>query len=361
MLPATTQYRTVLGGPHKRFFRIDVTDINGVSRAANLRPFSGEVTASMVNRVTRSATFTLGPEWYPKVSDDPLSPEFAVVHIRAGIQYGDGSIEDFPIFTGRIDTASITATGVTQFQCYDLANDVVDYRFEQPRTTVASSTTLTDIRAIITEALPQAVFGTDTVTDTPTPVLTWDEDRGQALDELAQSVGGRWYVLGDGSFVVRPFAYAPGPIVATYTDGPRGFVTGANISRTRAGAFNAVIVVSERSDGTDPVRVPARITDPGNPLFFGGLYGKVSQIINVQTPLSGPQAQLLAQTQLSASSALREQWTVNMVPDMTLEPGDTVGLGYRGRSGVQIIDQITYPLDNKAGMVLTGRAGVEPQ
>lgn len=360
MLPASARYRTVLAAPHKRFFRVDVTDIDGVVRASDLRPFNGDVTASMVNRVTRSALFTLGPEWYPATSSDPLSPEFAVAHIQAGVQYGDGSVELFPIFTGRIDTASLNTSGVAEFTCFDLAADVVAYRFEQPRTT-SSATTLVEIRNLILEALPQATFGTNEVTDTPTPVLTWDEDRGQALDDLAQSVGGRWYALGDGSFVVRPFSYSPGPIVATYTDGPRGVVTQANISRSRAGAFNAVVVVSERTDGSDPVRVPARVTNPGNPLFFGGKYGKVSQILNVQTPLSGPQAQLLATTQLSASSALREQWTASMVPDMTLEPGDTIELGYRDRTGVQIVDQIVYPLDHKNVMTVTGRAGVEPQ
>lgn len=361
MLPSSSQYRAVLGGPHKRFFRIDVTDIRGDVRASNVRPLNGGVTASMTNRVTRSAVFTTGPEWYPATASDPLSPEFAVVHIQAGVQYGDGSTETFPIFTGRVDTATLQADGVVEFNCYDLAQDVISYRFERPRTTVATSSTLTDIRTLITEALPEAVFGTDDVTDTPTPVLTWDEDRGKALDDLSQSVGGRWYALGDGSFVVRSFSYETGPIAATYTDGPRGMVIGADISRTRAGAFNAVVVVSERTDGSAPVRVPARVTDPSNPLLFGGLYGRVSQIIKVQTPLSSSQAQTLATTQLAASAALREQWTVNLVPDMTLEPGDTVELGYRNRTGVQIADQITYPLNHQEPMVVTGRAGVEPQ
>lgn len=361
MLPSSTQYRTVLGGPHKRFFRIDVTDIRGSVRAADIRPFNGDVTASLTNRVTRSAEFTLGPEWYPATSSDPLSPEFAVARIQAGVQYGDGSVETFPIFTGRIDTATALANGSVRFTCYDLANDVVDYRFERPRTTVAAGSTLADMRALITEALPQAVFGTDMVTDSPTPVLTWDEDRGQALDDLAASLGGRWYALGDGSFVVRPASYVEGRPVATYTDGPRGMVTAAEVNRSRAGAFNAVVVVSERTDGSAPIRVPARVTNPADPLFFNGLYGKVSQIIKVQTPLSSSQAQVLAVSQLNASAALREQWSLDMVPDMALEPGDTIEVGFRGRTGVQIVDQITYPLDHTQTMRVTGRAGVKPQ
>lgn len=360
MLASSATYRQVLPSPHKRVFRIDVTDIDGTVRASDVRPFGGEVTASLTQRVTRQARFTLGPEFYPAASADVLSPEFAVVHIQAGVQYGDGSTEMFPIFTGRVDTATINADGSVDFDCYDLAADVVAFPFEQPRT-ATTGMTIDEIHNIILEAVPQATFGTDTVSDTPTPQLTWDEDRGQALDELAQSAGGRWYTLGDGSFVVRDFSYVSGSVVATYTDGPRGMVTSAQVSRSRAAALNEVIVVSERTDGSDPVRVPARVNNPSNPLFFGGRYGRVAQIIKVNTPLSTTQAQMLAKTQLSASAALRAQWDVQMVPDMTLEPGDTVAFGYRGNEGVQIIDRITYPLDNQQTMSVTGRAGVDPQ
>lgn len=358
MLPSTPLYQNTLPAPHKRAFIVDVTDIDGATRASGIKPLDGSVNASLTQRVTRSADFLLEDVWYPATADDPLSPEHAVVHISAGVEYGTGLTELFPIFTGRIDTVDRRPDGTVAFNCFDLANDVIDYRFEQPRST-AQPTTLAEIRTMILEALPQAVFGTDTVTDTPTPALTWDEDRGQALDDLANSVGGRWYALGDGSFVVRSFSYTEGPVVATYADGPRGVVSTATTSRSRAGAFNSVVVVSERTDGSDPVRVPARVSNPANPLFFGGKYGKVSQIIKVQTPLSVTQAQMLATTQLNASAALREQWTVGMVPDMTLEPGDTIDLAYRGRTGRQIVDQITYPLNNRNLMQVTGRAGIE--
>ena len=202
MLPSSPIYRSVLPTPHKRAFRIDIADIDGVVRASNVRPLTGDVTASMSARVTRSARFRLPAEYYPPTSDDPLSPEFAVARIQAGVQYGDGSLEMFPVFTGRINTAVQNPDGTVDFTCYDLADDVIAYRFEQPRSTT-QATTLAEMRGLILEALPQAEFGTDTVTDTPTPALTWDEDRGQALDDLAQSVGGRWYTLGNGEFVVR--------------------------------------------------------------------------------------------------------------------------------------------------------------
>ena len=358
MLPTTVAYRNTLPAPHKRAFRIDVTDIDGAPRAQNIRPLDGLVNASVTQRVMRDAQFLLENTWYPDEATDPLSPEFAVAHISAGVEYGDGSQELFPIFTGRIDTVELQPDGTVLFTCFDLAADVIAYRFEQPRTTSAE-TTLAEIRSLILEALPQATFGTNTVADTPTPQLTWDEDRGQALDDLSDSVAGRWYTLGDGQFVVRTLSYESGPVVATYADGPRGVVTEATVSRSRSGAVNSVVVVSERTDGSEPVRVPARESNPSDPLFFGGKYGKVSQITKVQTPLSVTQAQNLAVAQLDAGSALREQWSVSMVPDMAVEPGDTVDLAYRGRQGRQIIDEITYPLNNQDPMQIVGRSGIE--
>ncbi|MEU2510161.1 DUF5047 domain-containing protein, partial [Streptomyces sp. NPDC007863] len=310
-------------------------DIDGQPRALGLRPSAGDVSASLTNRVTRNATFTLPRDYYPVTADDPLSPEYAVVHIHAGIQYGTGQAETFPLFEGRIWDATLGADGQVAFNCQDLAADVISYRFEQPRTTTAGMT-LSEIRRLITEAVPQATFGTDTVVDAPTPQsLTWDEDRGQALDDLAQSLGGRWYALGNGQFVVRAFDYALGPVAQALHDGPGGLLIDASVPRSRAGVANSVVVVSERADGTTPIRVPARNTTTTSPTRFGGRFGRVSQILKVQTPLSFPQAQTLAQTQLQAASALTRQWSANVVADYSLEPGDTVDLAFMGVTDLQ--------------------------
>lgn len=358
MWPSTLTYQAALRAPHRRSVRVDVYDIDGQPRALGLKPSGGSVTASLTNRVTRNATFTLTRDAYPLTADDVLSPEYAVVHISAGIRYGTDQEELFPLFVGRVWDVTLQADGQVAFSCEDLAADVISYRFEQPRTTTAGMT-LAEIRRLILEAVPQASFGTDDVVDQPTPLsLTWDEDRGQALDDLAQSLGGRWYALGDGRFVVRAFNYTVGPVAQAFLDGPGGLLLGASVSRSRTGVSNSVVVVSERADGTTPIRVPARNTATSSPTRFGGKFGRVSEIIKVQTPLSFPQAQTLAVTQLSAASALTQQWTVDVVPDYSIEPGDTVDLAFMGLRDRQIIDSIDYPLDTQNPMRIATRAGV---
>lgn len=363
MQPHSSLYAQVLPTPHKRAVKIEITDIDGNPRAAlsnrdTHEIITGDVTATMTNRVTRSASFTLADEWYPRLPTDPLAPEAAVAHISAGVRYGDGTDEMFPIFTGRVFDVTRNPDGSVDFGCEDLAQDVIGFRFEQPRVSQRPGI-LQEIEEMTAEALPQATFGTHTVADGVTPRLVWDEDRGQALDDLSEALGGRWFALGDGSFVVRPFTYEPGPVVRQYFDGPGGLLSTATVSRTRSGVANSVIVVSERADGTPPVRVPARDTASGSPTQFGGPFGKVSQVIKVQTPLTTSQAQVLARAQLRASTALTEQWSAVLgYADHALEPGDTVQVRYRGVLATQVIDRIRYPLSTGDTMDISGRSTI---
>lgn len=355
MLTSSDLYKSILHGPHHRVAYVDSYDIDGNELALNVPVLSGSVSAKLTNRVTRTATFTLSDEWFPRTPDSPFSPYQAVVRIRAGVGYGDGTEETFPLITGRVWDVRRSAGGAVTFAVDDLAADVVAARFEAPERATALPI-LGEIRRLITGAVPQAVFGTDTVANAPTPQLVWDEDRGQALDDLAQAVGGRWYALGDGAFVVRPFDYQQDVVAQQFLDGPQGLMSTADVTITRDGTANSVVVVAERMDGTEPVRRIVRDVSPSSPTMYGGRFGRVVQINKIQTPLTVSEAQTLAQTQLAAVGALSEQWTATVVPDYTMEPGDLARLGYRGYSSDQIIDGITYPLVTSNAMTLATRA-----
>jgi hypothetical protein len=357
MLTSSPLYKASLHGPHQLVAYVDIHDIDNNLRVPGVPILSGEVTANLTNRVTRQARFDLDESWFPDSPDDPLAPESAVARVYAGTRYGDGSTEVFPIFTGRVAAPSLGTDGRASFRCEDLADDVISFRFEAPERSQPGMIQ-SEIRRLILGALPQAVFDVFTVPDAPTPDLTWDEDRGQALDDLSEALGGRWYALGDGTFTVRPFNYALGPITDTLTDGIGGLLLTADIDRTRDGFANSIVVVSERTDGTEPVRVIARDVNLSSPTRFGGPAGRVSQIIKIQTPLSATEAQTLARTQLAAATALLEQWNTDVVPDYTREPGDTVRLSHRGRQADQIVDSVTYPLTTGQPMTLGSRSAL---
>lgn len=361
MLTVSGLYRQALPYPVRRENRVQVfhggvlvadSDTNPV-----YLPEGGTVEARLTSRVSRTARITMDPSLYPAAPGDVLSPYAAVIKVFTGIGYPDGSREIFPIFTGRIYDFDRAPSGGLVVMAEDLAADVVGFPFEQPQPSSAGGSVLQQIRQLISDAVTGAVFDTNDVTDGTVPQLVWDTDRGQALDDLANALQGRWYTLGDGSFVVRKFPYVGGTPVVTISDDSGGVVMTATRRVTRDGTINSMTVVSERMDGTDPVRVTVRDNDPVSPTFFGGPFGKRSRTVKVQTPLSFGGAQALARSLLASGMALTEQWSIAMPSDGSLEPGDTIGVGYRGISSNQVIDSARWSLDT-AQMSIETRASI---
>jgi hypothetical protein len=352
MLTSTATYKQAIHFPHKRRTVIDVVDASGAVLASDIPFNDGAVKASLTQRVTRQADITVSEDLFPDLDTDPLSPTHAILNISSGIEYPDGSVEIFPVFHGRVQEPTLNPDGSVSISAEDRALDVVGMRFEQPRNHTPG-TVIQMIHELITEAVPGAVFGTDDVADAPVPELTWDEDRGQAVDDLAEALGARWYAQGDGAFVVRAFPYDDGTVVQTLEDGEEGLLSDATLHKSRSGTANSVTVVSERLDGTDPVRVTARNTVPTSSTQYGDTFGRVTQIIKIQTPLTSSEAQRLARAQLNAATALIEQWTLTCTPDHTLEPGDPIRIRSRGRTTVQVIDSIAYPLGTGSMSIAT--------
>lgn len=359
MLTSSALYKRSILRPGKLAFEVDLYDGLGNLLENEVPIFKGSIGAALQQRVTRSGTFSLGARWWPGVSATAaLTPYQTIVNIRAGARYGDGSRELFDIITGRVGNVTRNADGSVTARVDDLAADVIGLPFEQPRNS-ENVTVTRQIERLIQEVLPAATFGPYDVTDATTPKLTWDEDRGKALDDLAATLGARWYCLGDGSFVIREYPYDDATPVQTIADAADGglMLQGAP-TISRDDAANSVTVVVERFDGGTPFRVTMRDMDPTSPTFYGGPFGRVGRLVKVQTPLTVGQATQLARAQLNASTALSSTWSVQMRPDYTLEPGDTVRLTSRGFSQVQVIDQITYPLGEGGTMDLSTRAYV---
>jgi len=367
MLPTSALYRAALPMPHRRetWLRVfhggaEVTP--GGSEGVPIT--AGSVSASLNGRVTRSATFATDASFFPRLPTDLLSPYRAVVQIWTGIGYGDGTRELFPVFTGRIQDATLNGEGEVTFRGDDLASDVIGMRFERPANTIPGNSIVSEIQRFILQVLPAATFAANDVIDQATPRLIWDDDRGKALDELAAAVQGRWYALGDGSFAVRRYPYQGGTVVLSLSDGTPdltggGLITDASVTISRDGVANSVTVISERIDGSPPILATARDIREDSPTEWGDLFGRIAITVRPQTPLSVSSAGLLAVDQLGAVLALAEQWSVSIVPDAALEPGDTVDVSYRGLVTRQIIDSITYPLTT-AGTMTLGMRGIQP-
>lgn len=358
MLTSSAAYKLALFQAHRRVSRFTVHTPDGALLAEDVPIGGGQVTAQLTSRVTRTANFTASAEWFPVLPTDPLSPYRAIVEIRTGIAYPSGEEELFPVFTGRVYEAALEPDGQVSFRADDLAADVLAADFEQPENSVLGRSTVAEIQRLILDGFRWAAFGTNDVTDAFVPRLSWDDDRGKALDDLAATVEGRWYCLGDGSFVVRSNNYTGVAPVSYLTDGPGGNLTSARAVVTADGSYNSVVVLAERPDSALPIRVTERDMNPLSPAYFEGPFGHRVLKIRSQESLEFFDAQRVARSQLAASTALQRQWALSSIPDMTREPGDVLDVEWRGVKDVQVIDSLVYPLSPTTPMTISTRSSV---
>lgn len=359
MLPSSGAYKLALRAPHHRVSRFTVRTPDGTLLAEDVPIGGGQVTAKLTSRVSRTATFTASDEWFPALDTDPMSPYHAIVQINAGLAYPSGEEELFPIFTGRVYDATREEDGQVSFRADDLAADVLTAMFERPENSILGTSTVFEMRRLITAAYDWAAFGPDDVQDAVVPRLAWDDDRGKALDDLASTVEGRWFTLGNGSFVVRRFNYTGQPAVITMTDGTDGTLTSARTTVTADGSYNCVVVLAERPDSATPISVTERDRNLLSPARHAGFFGRRVLKIRSQESLAFYDAQRVARSQLEVSAALQRQWAVSCLPDMTLEPGDVAALEWRGLRDTQVIDSLVYPLSPQTAMSFTSRSTVE--
>lgn len=369
MLPGGTDglYRDVLAAPHELYAKIDIYDgyaSDAVLLAENIPFTSGVVAASLTSRVARSLSMSIDKSWYPETSDGILAPYGNVVRAYRGIILGDGSTQyTWPVFAGRIRYVQKDSTGLVRLEASDFGADVVDFGFENPENSSAGVLVPNEVKRLINQVLPGIGFGTfDDYTET-VKQLTWEQDRGAALDEMAFSVGSYWYAQADGQFVLRryPWTVVSSPTV-TLADGNGGVITSWAASRSRDQVFNSVVVTGERLSGDGPALGIARDLTVGSPTEYGGKFGVRTEFLRLQTPGSDGAALTAAQDALRRDIALQEAWAWDMAPDAALELGDLVTLNISEDPGeiIQVVASFTIPLDLSGPMAVTGRSLVVP-
>lgn len=364
MLTASTLYRQALTGAHTPNVRIELwrsgVRIDPVSGAGNpgaeVPMVSGSIRATLSSQRTRTLSLTVHEDYYPWAGNDPLNPYGDELRVYRGVRFGNGRIEEFPVFRGRISRVTPPSGGTATVEANDLAVEVSRSGFTAPGNSQVGTLVRAEFKRLVQDGFPDASFGSFDVTWETVPVLTYDSDRGQALDNLAASAGAFWYTLGDGSFVLRhiPWTTDTAP-VATVSDGPGGLVLRAVPVRDNTSVFNVVTVTAERTDGSAALVWTETDDDPTSPTYVLGPYGRKATTVSVQGAVNLGQLRGLARQLVRRARALTESWTVDLVADATVELGDvlTVNRTVRrsprtprtdARSAVQVVAGFTLPL-----------------
>lgn len=364
-------YRDALAAGHRHYVRVEVWSGTG-NILTSLIPaerggepegglcfYTGDVSATLTSRVTRTLQMSVPFDLYPNDVTDLLAPFGNEVRAFRGVLLADGSDRYvWPVFRGRIrdvqQSASRASVSVT---CSDRAADVTDNEFVNPQNSQTTNTVYTEFVRLIRDALVDAEFGTSDPFLTPVKQLTWELSRSAALDEMATAASAIWYALADGSFVLRklPWTQKANPIL-TLTDQPGGTVNDWSVSRSRSSIYNVVTVSGERLNGDTPVYATQQDTDPTSPTYVGGGFGIRSLLSRLQTPASQPGAQGAAATLLANSVAPTEAWDLTLTPDAALELGDVLTLKINGREVVQVVSGMTMPLDLSGEMLVSTRS-----
>lgn len=353
-------YRAALRGSHTPYLLVEVLDGNRNILASGLTYLSGSVTADLNSRVARTCSITFDETFYPYEPGDLLAPYGNMIRATRGVEFADQSRFAWTVFLGRIQTATLGSRGTCTITAADLAADVLEVKFLQPENSQVGNAVPTEVTRLISDAVPLATFGSFDVALVPVQPLTWQFDRGQALDELAATVGAFWYPLADGDFVLRRYAWTVNtPPVVTYSDDDGGEVFASSATRSREGVFNSLTVTGERLNGDTPVYATAQDTNPTSPTYILGPFGRRHQLMRLQTPATQGAAAGAAQDNLKRLTALVDAWSWDMSPDAALELGDTVSLNVRGRSDIiQVVSSFRIPLDLSSPMSVQGRSQV---
>jgi hypothetical protein len=377
MLPggSDAMYRAVLGAPHEHYARIEVWSGLGVqldvlepAASDGSRPAEGlvflpgtSVSATLGQQVARTLNLVVPSSYYPVNPTDLLAPFGNEIRAYYGVRLGDGDLTYvWQVFRGRIQDVSMQAgSGTCSVVCEDRGRDVLDVGFVQPENSNAGDQVLVEFQRLINGAVTDATFGVSDVPGTIVRPLTWQSDRGGALDELAQSVGALWYALANGDFVMRTYPWARAqPPVVTLTDAEGGSVQGWEVSRSRSRIYNTVTVTGERLNGDEAVFATAQDTNPVSPTYVAGGFGIRSYLSRLQTPATEGGAAGVAQQLLRTAIAPTELWQLEVSPDGALELGDPVRLLIDGRNVVQVVSGFSLPLDLSGNMSVSVRSVV---
>ncbi|MCW6003858.1 hypothetical protein K1W54_04575 [Micromonospora sp. CPCC 205371] len=299
------------------------------------------IQATFSTRGGRSADFTADTAYLDDGLFDPLQDH---VLIRTGVR----GVGDVPLFLGRVGSVADENTGEVAITLMSRGDELLRVPFETPFPANASNPCSSEMARIIKSIDPAWAVSMAVAADAPVPSGTvWEDDPGQALDDLAAAINAIWLPDRTGGFSIftNPYSLTTTPTaVLTVTDGEDGVLVNVRHVRSREPVSNSITVVVERTDGFAPIRVTARDTVATSPTRWGGPFGRAAQVLKIQTPLSRADATVVAQRRLMQSLALTRTWSLTMPPGLgqILDPGDVVYVWYRDEVTAQVVESIRY-------------------
>lgn len=292
-----------------------------------------------------------GRPWFPRRSVDPLAPYGAELFVRVGVDLGDRTLWS-TLGYFRIDDLDQpdAPDGPIRIAGSDRMAGVIDARLVEPMEFGRSATYAQVVTALVQDAHPLAlvVFDDDSGGRTIGRQLIVEEDRYEALRDLAESLGK--LVWWDGEGILR-VADAPDATVPVWhvRAGRHGVLVSAQRRVTRQGIYNAVVAQGEATSGT-PARAVVVDDGPRSPTRWGGPFGKVPRFYSSPLLTTQGQARAAAASILRRSLGMPYSVSLGAVTNPALRPHDPIRVTLRdGSRDLHIVDTMSIPLTAGGG------------
>lgn len=345
--------RRAFMGTHTMTVRCSVT--RGQQSLGDIKIVGGSINATYNTQGGRDGSITVPRTVIEQGLLNPLSDQ---VSIYTGIE---GFVE-VPVFTGRVDTPDDDGvSALVEVQLLSRAGEAIRAAFESPWAAQDNAQARDEMVRILKDV--DLTWGVDISranTNTIGRGLVWEDDRGQALDQLARGASLIWMPDRTGGFEIftNPYVSGASPAAAdliTFRDGADGTVVNVQAAKSREGIYNSVTVVAEKYGNQAPIRVTVRDIGVNSPTRWGGVFGKQNLVLKSQIPIDLAQATLLATRVLQQSLALQRTWTIDMPHFPLLDPGDVFSLWYQDEVTAQVVQDVSYPLDASENTTISSR------
>lgn len=346
--PLSDAQKAVLLGSHR--MTASAVAMRGSELLGPLPVIAGTVTATLGTRGSRDATFSTTLTAVKAMALSPLTD-------RVVLATGVPDAFDITLFTGRVDAMAVQDNGRVDIQLLSAGAEAIRDDFIAPWAATTAHAA-TEISAILRDV--DVDWGVDIGSAASVPLTgqqIWETSRGQALDQIASGANLIWLPDRFGSFVVFDNPYAIGPSLADesvimFQDGQGGALVRVNATSTRVGVYNAITVVMERTDNTEPIRYTAFDSSLGSTTRYGGPFGRQNKV--VKNPASENPV-FLAGRLLRQSLALRRSWTIQVPHVPILDPGDVFILWHDNEVTAQVVESTRYGLGPDDGSAFTSR------
>lgn len=345
MWQVSSAWLAALSVPHSRTTRMEAW--YGGQLVGSVQVESGSVQVTARNRVRRTLNAVVPESAWPLTSTDLLAPYGQRVNVYQSIVATGGvNLGEVPVFAGRVELVErVRKSGKVQVTALDGFADVNDAQFEQSYAPSPGLRVTATIGRLIHDVHPEAVIQDQTGSTATVPTGTmWDTDRGQAVDDLAASIGAEVICLPDGvTWVIRPVPTLSGTPVWTLADGQGGTMVRDAQSKSRRDVANRWIVHVERP-GAAPFTVTVTDDDPSSPTRYGGPYGRVVRHLRSPLITDAAQAMVAGRARLARSIGLTRTRDLDHVPNPALEAGDVITVQASEGSETHIADSFALPL-----------------